>query len=51
MEENKDDKNNNSSKEKLSYKKDLWMYFDSIKEKFYYERNKAKALLYIISQI
>ena len=50
MEEKIDEKNKNSSKEKLSYKKDLWMYFDSIKEKFYYERNKAKTLLYIISQ-
>ena len=50
MEEKIDEKNKNSSKEKLSYKKDLWMYFDSIKDKFYYERNKAKALLYIISQ-
>ena len=37
-------------KPKLTYKKDLWMYFDSIKEKFYFERNKAKTLLYIISQ-
>ena len=50
MEEKIYEKNKNSSKEKLSYKKDLWMYFDSIKEKFYYERNKAKTLLYIISQ-
>lgn len=38
------------SKEKLTYKKDLWMYFDSIQEKFFFDRNKAKALLYIISQ-
>ena len=36
--------------EKLTYKKDLWMYFDNIKEKFYFDRNKAKTLLYIISQ-
>ena len=50
MEEKIVEENKNSSKEKLSYKKDLWMYFDSIKEKFYYERNKAKTLLYIISQ-
>lgn len=43
--------NNESSKEgKLSYKKDLWMYFDSIKDKFFFDRSKAKALLYIISQ-
>ena len=35
---------------KLSYKKDLWMYFDDINEKFFFERNKAKTLLYIISQ-
>ena len=39
-----------SSKEKLTYKEDLWMYFDSINEKFFFERNKAKTLLYIISQ-
>ena len=37
-------------KEKLSYKEDLWMYFDSINSKFFFERNKAKTLLYIISQ-
>ena len=35
---------------KLSYKQDLWMYFDDINEKFFFERNKAKTLLYIISQ-
>ena len=35
---------------KLSYKKDLWMYFDSIKDKFYNDRAKTKTLLYIISQ-
>ena len=41
------DSNKNNS---LSYKKDLWMYFDSIKDKFYFDRTKAKTLLYIISQ-
>lgn len=45
-----ENKNTISSKEKLSYKKDLWMYFDAINEKFFFERNKAKTLLYIISQ-
>ena len=44
---NNDDKNKHK---KLSYKKDLWMYFDSIKDKFIYDRTKAKSLLYIISQ-
>ena len=39
-----------SPEKQLSYKKDLWMYFGAINEKFYYERNKAKTLLYIISQ-
>ena len=37
-------------KKNISYKKDLWMYFDSIKNKFFYDRTKAKSLLYIISQ-
>ena len=37
-------------KEKLTYKEDLWMYFDSINSNFFFERNKAKTLLYIISQ-
>ena len=54
MEETKEEGNKILSqekpKQKLTYKKDLWMYFDSIKEKFYFERNKAKTLLYIISQ-
>ena len=52
MEETKAEGNKilSQEKRKLSYKKDLWMYFDSIKEKFYFERNKAKTLLYIISQ-
>ena len=44
------EENKISSEKQLSYKKDLWMYFGSINEKFYYERNKAKTLLYIISQ-
>jgi hypothetical protein len=34
----------------ISYKKDLWMYFDSIKDKFFFDRTKAKSLLYILSQ-
>ena len=41
---------NQLNPEKLTYKKDLWMYFDIIKDKFYFDRNKAKTLLYIISQ-
>ena len=44
---NNDDNNKHT---KLTYKKDLWMYFDSIKDKFIYDRTKAKTLLYIISQ-
>jgi len=39
-----------AKKEKLTYKEDLWMYFDSINSNFFFERNKAKTLLYIISQ-
>ena len=34
----------------FSYKKDLWMYFESINSKFIKERQKAKSLMYIISQ-
>ena len=42
---------NNLNKNKIySYKNDLWMYFDSIKDKFFFDRTKAKSLLYIISQ-
>ena len=33
-------------KPKLTYKKDLWMYFDSIKEKFYIELYQAKEFGY-----
>ena len=40
----------NNKNDNLSYKKDLWMYFDIIKDKFFFDRTKAKALLYIISQ-
>ena len=51
---NENSLNNNTDEtthpSKLSYKKDLWMYFDSIKDKFFYDRTKAKSLLYIISQ-
>ena len=39
-----DEKNN-----KYSYKKDLWMYFESINSKFNKDRQKAKILMYIIS--
>lgn len=39
-----DQKNN-----KYSYKKDLWMYFESINSKFNKDRQKAKVLMYIIS--
>ena len=43
--------NNNEIKENhLSYKKDLWMYFESINSKFIKDRQKAKSLMYIISQ-
>ena len=42
---NNEDNNNN-----LSYKKDLWMYFESINSKFIKDRQKAKSLIYIISQ-
>ena len=34
----------------LSYKKDLWMYFESINSKFLNDRQKIKSLMYIISQ-
>ena len=43
------DKEDNNDKI-LSYRKDMWMYFDSIKDKFFFDRAKAKTLLYIISQ-
>ena len=45
---NSNNKNNTSNKE--TYKEGLWMYFYSIKEKFLFDRTKAKSLLYIISQ-
>ena len=41
---------NSQKNNTLSYKKDLWMHFDSIKDKFFFDRTKSKALLYIISQ-
>lgn len=47
---NNDYNTNNEDKKKLTYKKGLWMYFDSIKDKFLFDRTKAKALLFIISQ-
>ena len=43
--------NNNIIKyDTISYKKDLWMYYDSINSKFIKDRQKAKTLMYIISQ-
>ena len=41
------DKNNNTI---FTYKKDLWMYFESINNKFIKDRQKSKSLIYIISQ-
>ncbi len=37
------------NKNNYSYKKDLWMYFESINSKFNKDREKAKVLMYIIS--
>ena len=34
----------------FSYKKDLWMYFESINNKFIKDRQKSKSLIYILSQ-
>ena len=42
--------NNNIKKDTISYKKDLWMYYDSINSKFIKDRQKAKSLMYIVSQ-
>ena len=42
--------NNNIKNDTISYKKDLWMYYDSINSKFIKDREKAKTLMYIISQ-
>ena len=42
--------NNEDNNKNLSYKKDLWMYFESINSKFIKDRQKAKSLIYIISQ-
>ena len=42
--------NNNIKNDIWSYKKDLWMYYESINSKFIKDRQKAKALMYIISQ-
>jgi len=47
---NENKTNINSDSNKALYKKGLWMYFSSIKNKFFFDRTKAKALLYIISQ-
>ena len=43
----KDKINNNNI---YTYKKDLWMYFESINSKFIKDRQKAKSLMYIIFQ-
>ena len=57
LENNKSDENNEISinnkeikENHLSYKKDLWMYFESINSKFIKDRQKAKSLMYIIFQ-
>ena len=47
---NENKANINADSNKALYKKGLWMYFSSIKNKFFLDRTKAKALLYIISQ-
>ena len=47
---NENKANINVDSNKALYKKGLWMYFSSIKNKFFLDRTKAKALLYIISQ-
>jgi hypothetical protein len=47
---NENKANINVDSNKALYKKGLWMYFSSIKNKFFFDRTKAKALLYIISQ-
>ena len=47
---NENKTNLNADSNKALYKKGLWMYFSSIKNKFFLDRTKAKALLYIISQ-
>jgi len=47
---NENKTNINADSNKALYKKGLWMYFSSIKNKFFLDRTKAKALLYIISQ-
>ena len=48
--DNENKANINIDSNKALYKKGLWMYFSSIKNKFFFDRTKAKALLYIISQ-
>ena len=48
--DNENKSNINIDSNKALYKKGLWMYFSSIKNKFFLDRTKAKALLYIISQ-
>ena len=57
MSQEQDEKNTINDKNKIidennnnySYKKDLWMYFESINSKFNKDRQKAKILMYIIS--
>ena len=43
----KEQNNNNTI---YSYKKDLWMYFESINSRFLKERQKVKSLMYIFLQ-
>ena len=51
LDEKKDNNINNViNNNQYSYKKDLWMYFDSINTKFIKDRQKAKSFMYIISQ-
>ena len=48
--EDKINKNKANNNNQYSYKKDLWMYFESINSKFKKDRQKAKSFMYIISQ-
>ena len=50
MENNHSENSKNNNNMKYTYKDNLWMYFDSIKNKFFSDREKAKQLLYLISQ-
>jgi hypothetical protein len=48
--EDKKNKNKANNNNQYSYKKDLWMYFESINSKFKKDRQKVKSFMYIISQ-